>query len=187
MKAFQSLLSRLRQFGPQVPRRAGRPRPAISSAWYDGGEGEQVTFEVVRTLARTVLYPLACVALTTALVAVVLRYTELEFASIVYLVPVLICAIRWGLVSAIVSVFASAVVAAVGAATRQPVVRLPTLGGSIPMFLFDDVLGVPALGLPIANHDNNQHAANENLRVQNLRDGIAIFATVLAEAGKAWP
>jgi acetylornithine deacetylase/succinyl-diaminopimelate desuccinylase-like protein len=85
------------------------------------------------------------------------------------------------------SPFASAVVAAVGAATGQPVVRLPTLGGSIPMFLFDDVLGVQALGLPIANHDNNQHAANENLRMQNLRDGIAIFATVLAEAGKAWP
>jgi K+-sensing histidine kinase KdpD len=65
----------------------------------------------MRMLARTALYPLACVALTTALVAVVLRYTELEFVSIVYLVPVLICAIRWGLVSAIVSVFASAAVA----------------------------------------------------------------------------
>jgi K+-sensing histidine kinase KdpD len=111
MKAFQSLLSRLRQFGPQVRSRAGQPRPAISAAWSDGGERAQVTFEVMGLLARTVLYPLACVALTTALVAVVLRYTELEFASIVYLVPVLISAIRWGLLSAIVSVFASAIVA----------------------------------------------------------------------------
>jgi K+-sensing histidine kinase KdpD len=111
MKAFQSLLSRLRQFGPQVRSRAGQPRPAISAAWSDGGERAQVTFEVMGLLARTVLYPLACVALTTALVAVVLRHTELEFASIVYLVPVLISAIRWGLLSAIVSVFASAIVA----------------------------------------------------------------------------
>jgi K+-sensing histidine kinase KdpD len=68
-------------------------------------------FGVMRMLARTVLYPLACVALTTALMAVVLRYTELEFASIVYLVPVLICAVRWGFVSAIVGIFASAGVA----------------------------------------------------------------------------
>jgi len=85
------------------------------------------------------------------------------------------------------SPFARGVVAAVAQATGQEVVRLPTLGGSIPMHLFDDVFGVPALGLPIANHDNNQHAANENLRVQNLRDGIAIFAGVLSDLGKAWP
>ena len=29
---------------------------------------------------------------------------------------------------------------------------------------------------PIVNHDNNQHAANENLRLQNLWDGIEVFA-----------
>jgi two-component system sensor histidine kinase KdpD len=62
-------------------------------------------------LARTVLYPLACVALTTALMMPVLRYTGLEFESVVYLIPVLVCAIRWGLISAIVSIFASAAVA----------------------------------------------------------------------------
>jgi hypothetical protein len=30
--------------------------------------------------------------------------------------------------------------------------------------------------LPIANHDDAQHAANENLRLQNLWDGIDAFA-----------
>ena len=43
------------------------------------------------------------------------------------------------------------------------------------------------MGLPIANHDDNQHAANENLRLQNLWDGTVIFATVLGGLGEAWP
>jgi acetylornithine deacetylase/succinyl-diaminopimelate desuccinylase-like protein len=68
-----------------------------------------------------------------------------------------------------------------------PLVRLPTLGGSVPMDLFTDVLGAPVIGLPIVNHDNNQHAANENVRVQNLWDGIESFAAVFAGLGPAWP
>jgi len=34
--------------------------------------------------------------------------------------------------------------------------------------------------VPIANHDNNQHSANENIRVQNLWDGIETMAALLA-------
>ena len=54
---------------------------------------------------------------------------------------------------------------------------LPSLGGSAPMYLFERG-NTPVVGLPIVNHDNNQHAANENLRVQNLWDGIEIFAAL---------
>jgi acetylornithine deacetylase/succinyl-diaminopimelate desuccinylase-like protein len=64
---------------------------------------------------------------------------------------------------------------------------MPTLGGSIPMYLFTDVLGAPVVGLPVVNHDNNQHAANENLRVQNLRDGILVYAALLARLGERLP
>jgi acetylornithine deacetylase/succinyl-diaminopimelate desuccinylase-like protein len=85
------------------------------------------------------------------------------------------------------SPFARALVALVAEATGTPVVRLPTLGGSMPMHLFPEVLGAPAMGLPIANHDDNQHAANENLRLQNLWDGTVVFATVLTGLGEAWP
>ena len=42
---------------------------------------------------------------------------------------------------------------------------------------------MPIVTLPIANHDDNQHAVDENLRVQNLRDGIAMYAEVLAGIG----
>jgi hypothetical protein len=33
--------------------------------------------------------------------------------------------------------------------------------------------------VPIANHDNNQHNYNENIRIQNLWDGIELIAALL--------
>jgi acetylornithine deacetylase/succinyl-diaminopimelate desuccinylase-like protein len=58
-------------------------------------------------------------------------------------------------------------------------VVLPSLGGSIPMYLFQRG-GTPVVGVPIVNHDNNQHAANENVRLQNLWDGIELFARLFS-------
>jgi acetylornithine deacetylase/succinyl-diaminopimelate desuccinylase-like protein len=66
-------------------------------------------------------------------------------------------------------------IASLMTAAGHPPVRLPSLGGSIPMYLFQQPHDTPVIGLPIANHDDNQHAANENLRLQNLWDGIAIY------------
>ncbi len=66
------------------------------------------------------------------------------------------------------------------------VVILPTLGGSVPMYLFSDNLETPVVGVPIVNHDNNQHAANENLRLQNLWDGIEVYAALMARLGAVW-
>jgi acetylornithine deacetylase/succinyl-diaminopimelate desuccinylase-like protein len=58
-------------------------------------------------------------------------------------------------------------------------VQLPTMGGSLPLYLIDEVVGAPILILPIANHDNNQHGKDENLRLQNLWDAIEIYAAIL--------
>jgi acetylornithine deacetylase/succinyl-diaminopimelate desuccinylase-like protein len=71
------------------------------------------------------------------------------------------------------------VAAALASATEQPLVSLPTMGGSLPLAVIEDELDVPFLSLPIANHDNNQHAENENLRLGNLRDGIEMIAAVM--------
>ena len=68
------------------------------------------------------------------------------------------------------------------AAGHEPV-RLPTVGGSVPMYLFQQPNDTPVIGLPIANHDDNQHAANENLRLQNLWQGIEVYAALFAELG----
>jgi len=58
-------------------------------------------------------------------------------------------------------------------------IQLPTMGGSLPLYLIDQAIGAPILILPIANHDNNQHGNDENLRLQNLWDAIGIYAAVL--------
>jgi acetylornithine deacetylase/succinyl-diaminopimelate desuccinylase-like protein len=79
-----------------------------------------------------------------------------------------------------------AVIRATREALGAPIVALPTLGGSLPMYEFESVLHAPLIVLPIVNHDNNQHAANENLRMQNLFDGIDVYAGVLARLGVYW-
>jgi acetylornithine deacetylase/succinyl-diaminopimelate desuccinylase-like protein len=71
-------------------------------------------------------------------------------------------------------------VAAIMTAVGHEPVLMPTLGGSIPMYLFQQPNGTPVIGLPIANHDDNQHAANENLRLQNLWDGIEIYKALFS-------
>lgn len=58
-------------------------------------------------------------------------------------------------------------------------IQTPTMGGSLPIYIVGEVLDTPVLILPVANHDNNQHGANENLRLQNLWDAIEIYAAVL--------
>ena len=56
----------------------------------------------------------------------------------------------------------------------------PTLGGSVPMYIFED-LGLPWIGVPIVNYDNHQHSPDENLRLGNLWDGIETYAVLLAD------
>ncbi|MEO9485123.1 MAG: M20/M25/M40 family metallo-hydrolase [Ekhidna sp.] len=58
-------------------------------------------------------------------------------------------------------------------------ILLPTLGGSLPLYLFTDELKKPAIILPIANHDNNQHAADENIRIGNLWYGIKLMSALM--------
>jgi acetylornithine deacetylase/succinyl-diaminopimelate desuccinylase-like protein len=60
----------------------------------------------------------------------------------------------------------------------------PSLGGSLPLHEFGSRLSAPIVILPLANHDNNQHAENENIRLQNLWDAMRIYGAVLAGFGE---
>jgi len=62
---------------------------------------------------------------------------------------------------------------------RGPAVKIPSSGGSIPLTMIDNALGTRTIVMPIANHDDNQHAFDENLRLQNLWDGIELMAALL--------
>jgi acetylornithine deacetylase/succinyl-diaminopimelate desuccinylase-like protein len=61
---------------------------------------------------------------------------------------------------------------------RGPAVKIPNSGGTGPD-VAERVLGMHEIGIPIGNHDNNQHSYNENLRLQNLWDGIELMAALL--------
>jgi acetylornithine deacetylase/succinyl-diaminopimelate desuccinylase-like protein len=72
-----------------------------------------------------------------------------------------------------------AVIDAVQSTSSERIVRLPTAGGSLPLSIITENLKTVTITVPIANYDNNQHAENENLRLQNLWDGIEIYAALI--------
>jgi acetylornithine deacetylase/succinyl-diaminopimelate desuccinylase-like protein len=83
--------------------------------------------------------------------------------------------------------FARQVVAAAGRAAdrlfgAESLLIAPGMGGTLPLYLFTDVAGKPAVVVPVANHDNNQHGANENLRIANLWYAIDLYAALFTMA-----
>ncbi|MGQ0559671.1 MAG: hypothetical protein ACT4OE_08830 [Sphingosinicella sp.] len=73
---------------------------------------------------------------------------------------------------------AAAVHRSLGRAGR--LVTLPSLGGSLPLYLIRQELGAATVTVGLWNHDNNQHAEDENIRLFNLWNGIAAIAAILA-------
>jgi acetylornithine deacetylase/succinyl-diaminopimelate desuccinylase-like protein len=71
------------------------------------------------------------------------------------------------------------VIAAVKTTSKDQLVLQPTMGGSLPLFLFEKYLNAKTVTVPIANHDNNQHAENENIRIGNLFDGIETMGSLM--------
>ncbi len=79
------------------------------------------------------------------------------------------------------------VTAAATRAADGDMVLAPALGGSLPLYLFTDVMAKPAIIVPVANHDDNQHAPNENLRIANLWYAIDLYAALLTMPPEAVP
>ncbi len=63
---------------------------------------------------------------------------------------------------------------------EEPIL-IRTSGGSIPISPFVETLGIPAASVPTVNIDNNQHSPNENLRLGNFKEGIAMLVSVLSQ------
>jgi acetylornithine deacetylase/succinyl-diaminopimelate desuccinylase-like protein len=64
--------------------------------------------------------------------------------------------------------------------TDKKIIKLPTMGGSVPISPFVTKLGVTAVIIPTVNADNNQHSANENLRLGNYFEGIKTMMGLLS-------
>jgi len=63
----------------------------------------------------------------------------------------------------------------------QEPILIRTSGGSVPIAPFVETLGIPASKVPTVNIDNNQHSPNENIRLGNFIEGIAILMSVLSQ------
>lgn len=74
---------------------------------------------------------------------------------------------------------AQKVVAAVQSTSAEPIVRLPTGGGSLPLIIIEEELGAKIITVPAVNYDNNQHAENENVRLDYLWEGFETFAALM--------
>lgn len=76
------------------------------------------------------------------------------------------------------------VISLVKEATGRETLILPSYGGSLPLYLVEEILGAPLVIVPMVNADNNQHAANENLRAGNLWMGMELYASLMAGLGR---
>ncbi|MEZ4901001.1 MAG: M20/M25/M40 family metallo-hydrolase [Spirosomataceae bacterium] len=63
---------------------------------------------------------------------------------------------------------------------KQPI-KIRMTGGSVPIVPFLRELNIPAIHVPMVNMDNNQHAANENLRLGNYVEGIKTWIAILTQ------
>ena len=70
-------------------------------------------------------------------------------------------------------------IAALKTTTNEQLVLQPTMGGSLPLFLFEKHLNAKTITVPVVNHDNNQHAENENIRIGNFFDGIETMGSLM--------
>jgi acetylornithine deacetylase/succinyl-diaminopimelate desuccinylase-like protein len=83
--------------------------------------------------------------------------------------------------SSVSTAAARAIIATANRAARASVAVMPMMGASVPLYLFADIFHEPVIGLPIVNYDDNQHAANENLRLGNLWSGLQTYAFMMAD------
>jgi acetylornithine deacetylase/succinyl-diaminopimelate desuccinylase-like protein len=76
---------------------------------------------------------------------------------------------------------AKAVAASISRTAGYPVLKLPIMGGSSGIAEVVNQMQAPMVGVAIANYDDNQHAQNENLKLQALWDGIEVYAGLIAD------
>jgi acetylornithine deacetylase/succinyl-diaminopimelate desuccinylase-like protein len=59
-------------------------------------------------------------------------------------------------------------------------VAMPLVGGTLPNFVFTDVLGIPSFWLPAANSDNQQHDINEHYVLRHYFQQTALYERIVS-------
>lgn len=74
---------------------------------------------------------------------------------------------------------AKSIQTAIQATSKEPIALIPSMGGSLPLYLFEQILDSKVITVPIVNYDNNQHAENENVKIQYLWEGIETIGAMM--------
>jgi acetylornithine deacetylase/succinyl-diaminopimelate desuccinylase-like protein len=74
---------------------------------------------------------------------------------------------------------AQKVVTAIETTIDYEAIKIPSAGGSLPLYLFEQLLNTKPITVPIVNYDNNQHAENENVVLQYLWEGIETMSAIM--------
>jgi len=59
-------------------------------------------------------------------------------------------------------------------------IKVRIMGGTVPISPFINALKIPAVIVPLVNADNNQHSPNENLKIENITNGIQTFLALMS-------
>ena len=81
------------------------------------------------------------------------------------------------------SPFTTALVEAIRTARNEDPYIVPSMGGSLPDYVFTKILGLPAFVTPYANADEANHAPNENIQLDLFHAGIRTGAALLWRLG----
>lgn len=76
---------------------------------------------------------------------------------------------------------------AIAAAQDEEPLLVPAMGGSLPDYVFTKILSIPAFVVPYANHDEANHAPNENLELARFIKGIKTGVAMLSYLGEHNP
>ena len=71
------------------------------------------------------------------------------------------------------------IIHAISSISSRGLVVMPLTGGSLPLYIIEQQLHATAISIPVANYDDNQHAANENIRLGNFWNGIKEMISIM--------
>jgi K+-sensing histidine kinase KdpD len=106
-RILASSLRRLRSFSGMSNRPKAKTRFAFDGSPVATGRVANPRRAVQQIVLNAFLFPLMLVGATTLVLMLALRHSLLEFNLILYLLPVMISAVRWGVVPAMVAALAS--------------------------------------------------------------------------------
>ena len=67
---------------------------------------------------------------------------------------------------------------------NEPPILSPSVGGGGPHYLFDRILHIPVIEIPLARADQNNHAPNESMGLEGLFCGIKMAAALIDRMGE---